>query len=312
MAVYTAVSAEALEDFLSGYDAGRLVSAKGIAEGVSNSNFLIETDRARFILTLYERRIDIAELPWFLGLMEHLADRAMPVPRPIRDRRGEALQEIAGKAACLIEYLPGVSVSQPTPAQARAAGEALARLHVEGAAYATERANGLGPQWWHDTATEIAPRLDEIAAGLGHVVASGLTAVSRWPEDLPRGTIHADLFPDNVLVLGSRVTGLIDFYFACTDLYAYDLAVLHAAWAFEPDGAAPMPAHEDAIFAGYESVRPLSDAERRAFPILGQGASLRFLLSRAYDWLHPAEDAVVTRKDPLPFARRLEHYARLA
>lgn len=311
MAVYTQVSAEALDAFLSRYDVGRLISAKGIAEGVSNSNFLVETDRARFILTLYERRIDIAELPWFLGLMEYLADRGMPVPRPIRDRRGEALQQVAGKAGCLIEYLPGVSVTQPTPAQARAAGEALARLHVEGAGYTAERPNGLGLQWWRDTAQDLGPRLDEIAAGLADVVQQGLAAMARWPADLPRGTIHADLFPDNVLVLESRVTGLIDFYFACTDLYAYDLAVLHAAWAFEPDGAAPLPAHEDALFAGYESVRPLGDAERAAFPVLGQGASLRFLLSRAHDWLHPTEDAVVTRKDPLPFARRLQHYARL-
>ncbi|WP_199553605.1 homoserine kinase [Sandaracinobacteroides hominis] len=311
MAVYTDVPAEALEAFLARYETGALVSAKGIAEGVSNSNFLVETTTDRFILTLYERRIDIAELPWFIELMEHLARAGLPVPRPIRDRSGEALQEVAGKAACLIQFLPGVSVSQPTAEQARSAGEALARLHLAGAGFTAQRQNGLGPDWWNATAREIASGLDSIEPGLAALVKSRLADVTaNWPADLPGGTIHADLFPDNVLMLGNRVTGLIDFYFACTGLYAYDLAVLHAAWAFPRDGSAPLPAHERALFDGYESIRPLTPAERTSFPLLAQGASLRFLLSRAQDWLAPQSDALVQRKDPLPFARRLEHYAR--
>lgn len=311
MAVYTDVPAEALETFLAGYETGELVSAKGIAEGVSNSNFLVETTTDRYILTLYERRIDIDELPWFIELMEHLATAGLPVPRPIRDRSGHALQQVAGKAACLIQFLPGVSVSQPTAAQARAAGEALARLHLAGRDFTARRENGLGLAWWQATAAEIAPGLDDIEPGLAALVRESLAEVSaNWPADLPGGTIHADLFPDNVLMLGNRVTGLIDFYFACTGLFAYDLAVLHAAWTFPADGRAPLPTHEEALFAGYESVRPLSADERASFPILAQGASLRFLLSRAQDWLAPHSDALVQRKDPLPFARRLEHYAR--
>jgi len=313
MAVYTSVPAEALEQFLARYETGPLLSAKGIAEGVSNSNFLVETTTDRFILTLYERRIDLAELPYFVALMEHLATSGLPVPRPIRDRDGSALQTVKGKAACLIQFLPGVSVSQPTAAQARAAGEALARLHVSGRDFTLRRPNGLAMPWWQTTAAELAPRLDEIEPGLSGKVCDRVQAVSAsWPADLPVGTIHADLFPDNVLMLGHKVTGLIDFYFACTDIYAYDLAVLHAAWAFPPKGSAPLPHHEASLFEGYESVRPLSDAERKAFPVLAQGASLRFLLSRAQDWLAPHSDALVQRKDPLPFARRLEHYARLA
>jgi len=310
MAVYTHVSAEALEAFLARYAVGALVSAKGIAEGVSNSNFLVETTKARFILTLYEQRTDAADLPFFVALMEHLADADLPVPRPVRDASGEALQRLEGRAACLIEYLPGVSVSAPTPAQARAVGEALARLHLASASFRPVRPNPLSLGWWQQTAAELAPRLDEIAPGLEALVAAALSRIeAASPKDLPRGICHADLFPDNVLMLGGgKVTGLIDFYFACTDWFAYDLAVLHAAWAFPPDGSAPFPAHSSALLAGYEAVRPLTDAERAAFPLLCQGASLRFLLSRAQDWLAPRSDALVTRKDPLPFARRLGYY----
>jgi homoserine kinase type II len=310
MAVYTDVPAEALEAFLARYDTGPLVSAKGIAEGVSNSNFLVETTTARYILTLYERRIDLSELPWFLALMDHLADAGQPVPHTIHDREGKALQKLEGKAACLIQYLPGVSVSRPTPAQARAAGEALARLHLAGAGFTAPRANRLALPSWQATAEELGGRLDEIEPGLADLVHRHLAQLaSSWPTDLPCGTIHADLFPDNVLMLGNRITGLIDFYFACTDLYAYDLAVLHAAWAFDTDGSAPRPAHETALLEGYGAVRPLSPAERGAFALLGQGAALRFLLTRAQDWLAPPSDALVQRKDPRPFARRLEHYA---
>ncbi len=313
MAVYTAVPAEALERFLQRYETGALLSAKGIAEGVSNSNFLVETDTARFVLTLYERRIDVAELPFFIALMEHLAERDIPVPRPIRDKQGQALQTLEGKAACLVQYLPGVSLTEPTPAQARAVGEALARLHLAAADFAPVRRNGLGLGWWQATAAELGARLDEIAPGLSTQVSDRIAALSAgWPAGLPVGTIHADLFPDNVLMLGDRIAGLIDFYFACTDILTYDLAVLHAAWAFPPDGTAPLPAHEAALFEGYDSVRPRLAAERAAFPLLAQGASLRFLLSRAQDWLAPHSAALVQRKDPLPFARRLDHYARLA
>ncbi len=312
MAVYTEVEAERLASFLADYDLGSLRMAKGIAEGVSNTNYLVETTAGRFILTLYERRIEAAELPWFIGLMAHLADAGLPVPRPVRDRSGAALKPLLGRMACLIEYLPGVSVTVPTPRLAGAAGEALARVHLAGQGY-PPRANALGPAWWQRAAAELGDRLEAIETGLTRAVASALARVrAAWPSDLPRGIIHADLFPDNVLVEGDRVTGLIDFYFASTDLLAYDLAVLHAAWAFPPDGRRPDRACEAALFRGYEGVRPLEPAERAALPLLGQGASLRFLLSRAQDWLAVPSDAIVTRKDPRPFARRLAHYAALA
>lgn len=312
MAVYTDVPADALQEFLAGYDVGELVSVKGIAEGVSNSNFLVDTSRARYILTLYEYRIDFAELPWFLELMEYLANCGQPVPRPIRDTKGQALQRLRGKSACLIQFLPGFSVTRPTVAQAAAAGQALARLHLAGRDFPTPRANALGRQHWIDVFQKIGLHLNNIEPDLQTLVARSIECVGRgWPTDLPRGIIHADLFPDNVLMLGDSVTGLIDFYFACTDLLAYDLAILHAAWAFAEDGSRPLAAHGKALLDGYDSVRPLSAAERAAFPLLAQGAALRFLLSRAEDWLQPPSDALVRRKDPRPFARRLSYYAQL-
>jgi homoserine kinase type II len=310
MAVYTEVPAEALQVFLARYDLGPLVMAKGIAEGVSNSNFLIETGAGRFILTLYERRIEAADIPFFLDLMTHLADAGLPVPRPVPDRRGVLLQTLQGKAAALIQFLPGVSVTEPSPDHARAAGTALARLHQAGASFARKRANALDVAASRRAAAHLGERLDALEPGLAARVATSLAQLGRdWPKGLPVGLIHADLFPDNVLFLGTEVSGLIDFYFAATDLLAYDLAVLAAAWAFTPDGRGYLSDHDAALMAGYESVRPLLPGERAALPLLGRAASLRFLMTRALDWFEGPGDALVNRKNPLAFARRLAHYA---
>jgi homoserine kinase type II len=310
MAVYTPVSAETLAAMLGDYDVGTLLSAKGIAEGVSNSNFLVETTGGRFVLTLYERRIDAADLPFFLDLMEHLAARGLPVPRPVRDGRGDALRQVEGRSACLVTWLPGVSLARPGPVHAGAAGRALARLHLAAADFPGTRANSLGPDWWQETARALGPGLDTLSDGLGQRVVAALEQVrARWPAGLPTGIVHADLFPDNVLMLGTQVTGLIDFYFACTDLLAYDLAVLHTAWCFDPATHAFLPDHEQALVSGYHALRPLLPEERAALPILCMGASLRFLLSRAQDWLEPRGDELAQRKDPLPFLHRLDHYA---
>ncbi|MDX3901365.1 MAG: homoserine kinase [Sphingobium sp.] len=319
MAVYTHVPAEEIDAFLDLYDAGRLVSAKGIAEGVENSNYLIETTGpdgsangrgARYILTLYEKRVDEADLPFFMDLLDHLAARGCLVPRFIEDRRGRKLQQLAGRPACLIEFLTGISVTEPTPAQARATGEALGALHRAAEGFAGTRANALDIGGWHDLAAKCGDDFDRIAPGLGARVARELAYLdAHWPADLPRAVIHADLFPDNVLMLGDRVTGLIDFYFSCTDIRAYDLAVTHSAWCFSQDGAHWFGDRGAALGAGYEAAFGLTDAERAAFPILCRGAALRFLLTRAYDWINTPADALVTRKDPLAFLRRLDFYA---
>lgn len=311
MAVYTQVSAEDLAALLARYDAGALVSAKGIAEGVENSNYLVETTGGRFILTLYERRVDEADLPFFLALLDHLAAHGNPVPRALPDREGLQIQRVAGRPSCLIEFMPGVSVTKPRPAQARAAGAALGSMHRSLADFALDRPNALGLAGWHALAEKCGGQLDEIADGLGTRVADELAFLdSHWPASLPHSVIHADLFSDNVLMLGDRVTGLIDFYFSCTEIRAWDLAVMHAAWCFDSDGRHFDPALGDALVAGYEDAHGLLPEEREAFYVLARGACLRFLLTRAWDWLNTPADALVTRKDPLAFLRRLDHYAR--
>lgn len=320
MAVYTHLGAEDMAALLAPYGVGALVSAKGIAEGVSNSNWLIDTagtdgSGTRFILTMYEFRIEIADLPYFLGLLDHLAARGCPVPRTIHDSEGALYRVIetprGEKALALIEFLPGVSLGEPTAGQARAVGAALAEMHLAAADYPAMRENGMGLAEWQRLADDCgAQGLASIDPALAACVAEHLPRLARdWPRDLPRSVIHADLFPDNVLMQGDTVTGLIDFYFACNDITAYDLAVTHAAWCFDPTGARFLPDLSAALVAGYESVRPLSEAERAALPLLAQGAAMRFAMSRAFDWLNTPADALVTRKDPLAFARRLAFYA---
>ncbi|CAN5393764.1 homoserine kinase [soil metagenome] len=314
MAVYTLVSAEEMAPLLRRFDAGTLTSAKGIAEGVENSNFLIDTsggtDGSRFILTLYEKRVDADDLPFFFALLDHLAENGVPVPRAIRDRSGAQLQQVAGRPACLIEFLPGVSVTRPNPAQAHATGAALGQMHTALATFTLNRPNTMGLAGWHELAARCGDDLDGIAPGLGARVAAELDWLDHhWPRDLPMAVVHADLFPDNVLMRGDGVGGLIDFYFACTEVRAWDVAVTHASWSFDPDGMGYRAEVGDAIIAGYEAEFGLSDAERAAFAALARGACLRFLLTRAWDWLNTPADALVTRKDPLAFLRRLDHYA---
>jgi homoserine kinase type II len=321
MAVYTHLGAEALGELICAFDVGDLVSAKGIAEGVSNSNWLIETTGrtgkgARFILTMFEGRTEIADLPFFLGLLDHLADEGCPVPRTIHDRDGASFRTIAGpdgeeKVVALIEFLQGVSVSLPTPAQAHAVGIALAQMHRAVEGYAPQRANTLSLPEWHALLESCGDEgLATIDPSLAATVRAELDYLdAHWPHSLPRGVIHADLFPDNVLMLGETVTGLIDFYFACSDIIAYDVAVTHAAWCFDNAGRGFNPAISAALLAGYETVRALSAQERAALPVLARGASMRFLSTRAYDWINTPRDALVVRKDPLAYARRLAFYA---
>lgn len=308
MAVYTEVDPDDLAALVDRYDIGSVTSCKGIAEGVENSNFLLETTGGRFILTLYEKRVQAGDLPFFVDLLAHLADRKCPVPAMIRDRDGAAVQQISGRAACIIQFLPGISLTHPSAAQCEAAGAALGAMHRAVEDFSGERANSMGHRHWREIA-DATGDLDAVLSGLQDVVDEELAYLdAHWPADLPTHVIHADLFPDNVLMLTDRVTGLIDFYFAATDFRAYDLAITHAAWTFSADGNRCDLARAQAMMRGYAREVTLTDAEVAALPLLARGAAMRFLLTRAHDWVHTPPDALVTRKDPAPFLARLRRY----
>ena len=312
MAVYTAVPDDVLARFMADHGLGRLLSCKGIAEGVENTNYLVITEQGRFFLTLYEKRVDPADLPFFLGLMNHLARAGISCPVPVPDADGRVLAELMGRPAAIVTFLDGLAVHRPQPAHCRGIGAALARMHLAGRGFELRRPNALGPAGWAPLFARFADRADDIAPGLHSAIGGELTLLAReWPRELPEGVIHADLFPDNAFFLGDAVSGLIDFYFACNDTFAYDVAVCLNAWCFEPDFAFNVTKGR-ALLAGYQSVRPLDRAEQQALPVLARGAALRFLLTRAYDWLNTPADALVARKDPREYLRKLRFHQAVA
>ncbi len=308
MAVYTDVSFEDLEGLLAGYDIGVALSFKGIAEGVENSNFYLQTDRGAYILTLYEKRVQTGDLPFFLGLMEHLARRGIHCPQPMRDRGGNASTILKGRAAAILSFLTGISLRKPEPQHCAAAGAALASFHAAADGFALSRANALSVAGWRELADATTARADAVQGGLAELIGQTLAALARdWPSSLPHSVIHADLFPDNVLFMGDQVSGVIDFYFACNDMLAYDLAILLNSWCFEPDGAYNITKGK-AMIAGYRAGREMSAAEIDAMPLLMQGAALRFLLTRLYDWLNPDPNALVRPKDPREYSKKLRFH----
>ncbi|MDQ0510283.1 homoserine kinase [Ancylobacter amanitiformis] len=309
MAVYTDVTPEELEAFLSTYELGRLRAFKGIAEGVENSNYLLQTEAGSFILTLYEKRVNPADLPFFIGLMEHLATRGIDCPQPVRNRDGVALGTLAGRPALIATFLIGTSVRRPSAAHCAALGAALAGLHKAGADFTAQaRVNALSVAGWRPLFDQAGARADTVAPGLAALIADELAVLEpNWPKGLPTGVIHADLFPDNVFFTDGRLSGLIDFYFACNDLLAYDVAICLNAWCFEPDGAYNLTKGR-ALLAGYQAERALDEAEIAALPLLARGAALRFLLTRLVDWLNVPPGALVRPHDPLEYLRKLRFH----
>jgi len=305
MAVYTDVAAEELAEFLNSYDIGELFSYKGIAEGVENSNFLLHTSKGAYILTLYEKRVAEDDLPYFLSLMAHLAERGVSCPQPARNREGEVFSRLAGRPAAVINFLEGVWPRRPTVAHCAGVGEALAKMHLAGRDFPLFRKNPLSVAGWRPLFDLAASRVDNVQAGLADFVARELDYLeANWPADLPEGVIHADLFPDNVFFLSDRVSGLIDFPFACNDILAYDVAICLNAWCFEPDHSFNVTKAR-ALLNGYGRGRALSEAEQAALPLLARGAALRFLLTRLVDFLNVPKGALVKPKDPLEYVRKL-------
>ena len=308
MAVYTDVVAEDLAAFLAGYDIGELLAYKGIAEGVENSNFLVHTSRGYFILTLYEKRVAATDLPFFLGLMEHLHARGITCPQPVKNKRGEVLGQVAGRPAAIITFLDGMWIRRPSPGHCAALGAALAQLHLAGLDFNCRRANALSVKGWRPLYETCSRRADEVRRDLTQFLAAELAHLeTAWPRNLPEGVIHADLFPDNVFFLGNKLSGLIDFYFACTDALAYDVAICLNAWCFETDHSYNVTKGKSLLQA-YAQVRPLTEEERDALPLLARGAALRFLLTRLVDWLDVPPGALVRPKDPLEYYRKLRFH----
>lgn len=312
MAVYTDITEVELGAFLKEYDLGELRSYRGIAEGSENSNFVMHTGEGEYILTLYEKRVEAADLPFFLGLMQHLALKGISCPQPVARRDVALIGKLAGRPAAIITFLEGVWPRRPNTAQCREVGKALAGLHLASADFAIERPNALSVDGWRRLWDASRERAGEVDASLqGDIDADFELFARAWPSDLPRGVIHADLFPDNVFFLGDRLSGLIDFYFACNDFYAYDVATCLNAWCFEKDGAYNITKGA-ALLSGYESVRPLSAAERAALPLLARGSALRFTLTRLYDWLTIPDGALVQKRDPMEFVRRWRFHRQIA
>jgi homoserine kinase type II len=305
MAVYTDVAADELAEFLGTYDIGELLSYKGIAEGVENSNFLLHTSAGHFILTLYEKRVARGDLPFFLGLMTHLASRGISCPQPLRNKSGEALSVLAGRPAAIINFLEGVWPRKPNAAHCAGVGQALAKMHLAGADFPMSRANALSVSGWRPLFEAAASRADEVQHGLRDFIGAELDHLESnvWPRNLPHGVIHADLFPDNAFFLGEQVSGIIDFTFACTDMLAYDVAICLNAWCFESDCSFNVTKAR-AFLGAYGRERPLSEAEQHALPLLARGAALRFLLTRLVDFLNVPKGALVRPKDPLEYARK--------
>ncbi|HVZ99196.1 MAG TPA: homoserine kinase [Caulobacterales bacterium] len=310
MAVYTDLTDEERDAVMAAYDLGALSAFKGIAEGVSNSNFFMETERGRFILTIFEFRFVEAELPFFMDVMARLAERGFPAPQPLPTREGALLTRVRGKPAAIVTFLSGVSPKRPNVAQCRNIGAALARMHRALEGFVQTRANALGPEGWSPLITPHLSLAETLRPGLAASVQADLSDVrARWPRDLPTGVIHADLFPDNALFVDDRIGGVIDFYFSCTDALAYDLAVCLNAWCFEDRGEYNITKGR-ALFGGYESVRALSSGERQALPLLARGAALRFFATRLADWSETPPGALVRPKDPLEYADKLDFHRK--
>ena len=311
MAVYTEIDSDTLAEFAAQYPLSQIDEFKGITAGVQNSNFLLTTANAKYILTIFESSangVAAADLPFFLGLMLHLSAQGLSCPVPLARKDGELISTIKNKPAALVSFLEGRSVKTPRPEHCRALGAAMAQMHLAGDGFELTRPNNHGLGNWQALFERCHSRADEVSPDLTRAMERELTRLKEnWPGSLPTGIIHADLFPDNVFFMQGDMSGLIDFYFACNDFYAYDLAIALNAWCFEADATFNVTKAR-ALLSGYQNLRPLAPEEIDAMPILGAGAAMRFLTTRLFDWLNQVDGAQVEPKNPNDFLRRLRFH----
>lgn len=308
MAVYTDINEIELAAYLELYNIGTLLSFKGIAEGVENSNYLLRTTQGTYILTLYEKRVDRNDLPFFIKLMQHLAASGIECPQPVMQNGGDVVGELADRPAAIVTFLEGMWLRKPATEHCFALGVAMAQMHLAGQDFPMIRENNLTMKDWRPLWEKSMANADAVEQGLQEQTENDLAYLeANWPSDLPRGIIHADLFPDNVFFIGQNLSGIIDFYFACSDMLVYDLAICLNAWCFERDFSYNLT-KGTALLRGYNSVRPLSIQEQEALPVLCRGAAMRFMLTRLYDWINTPADSLVTKKDPKEYLRRMRFH----
>ena len=311
MAVYTKLSENNLKDFFSKYNLGKLLKFQGIQEGIENSNYFVKTDSGKFILTVYEKRVEEKDLPFFMGLMKNIFNKNFPSPEPIINKNGNYITEIFGKKAAVVSFLEGASKKNLTPGNCHEVGIYTAKLHMITKNLNIKRTNRLSVNSWRLIYRKIQRDCSKIYPDLTKIIERNLEVIEdKWPKNIPRGIIHADLFPDNIFFKGSKLTGIIDFYFSCYDFYALEIAICLNALCFEGknENLSFNVTKAKKFIDGYSSIRKLTEEEKESLKILCHGAAMRFLLTRVFDYLNLTEDALVKIKDPVEYLKRLEFH----
>jgi len=311
MAVYTKLSADELKDFFSKYDLGKLINHKEIKEGIENTNYFTQTENGKFILTLYEKRVDEKDLPFFISLMKNLFDKNFPCPNPIINKNGNYISEIKNKKAAVISFLNGTAKKILSPNECYQVGIYTAKLHSITKDLTGKRKNKLSVNSWREIYNKIRNDCSKIHKNLPKIIEKNLNEIeNNWPKNIPSGIIHADLFPDNIFFNGNKLSGIIDYYFSCYDYYAFEIAICLNALCFEGQNQnlSFNVTKAKKFIDGYSSIRALTEEEKKSLKVLCQGAATRFLLTRVFDYLNLTEGAIVKIKDPVEYLKRLEFH----